>query len=221
MAEKNIHNTKLHLGCGQVYLDGYVNIDYPSSEHTVMTSMKADKYCNIKELAYTNSSIDEIRLHHVFEHFSRAEACALLSNWYFWLKPQGILHIEVPDFEKMAKIAISRFKKPKEKFVALRHIFGSHEAGWAIHYEGYSVKLLTQLLNQFGYDIKKVIKTSYQLTHNIQLIAEKKDCSLTNLQLCQKAKEWLSNYMVNEAESEKVMLEVWMTEYKKLLNHPI
>ena len=210
---------KLHLGCGQVYLDGYINIDYPSSEHTVMTKMKADKYCNIKELNYENNSIDEIRLHHVFEHFSRVEACALLTNWLFWLKPNGVLHIEVPDFGKMAKIAVSGFRSSKAKFVALRHIFGSHEAAWAIHYEGYSAKLLTMLLNQYGYDVKKVIKTKWKHTHNIQVIAEKSNRKLDSNQLYLKTREWLSNYMVDEADSEKRMLEVWMGEYKKLLNH--
>ena len=32
--------TRLHLGCGTRYLDGYVNIDYPPSEHTVREFVK-------------------------------------------------------------------------------------------------------------------------------------------------------------------------------------
>lgn len=66
---------KLHLGCGEVYLDGYRNIDYPPSEHTVQTQTKVDEYADIlRELVYPRASIEEVRLHHVFEHFTHPGA---------------------------------------------------------------------------------------------------------------------------------------------------
>ncbi len=88
---------KLHLGCGEEYLDGYVNIDYPASEHSVMR-VKADRYADIRTLTYPDNSVDEIRMHHMFEHFERGEALQLLLRWRRWLKPGGILLIETPDF---------------------------------------------------------------------------------------------------------------------------
>ena len=90
---------KLHLGCGQRYLDGYTNIDFPSTEHTVQTVSVADEFHNLFELLYKQKTIDEIRLHHVFEHFDRATACAFMVGWNSWLKIGGNLRIEVPDFE--------------------------------------------------------------------------------------------------------------------------
>ncbi len=129
---------KLHLGCGQRYFEGYVNIDYPLSEHSVQQTSIADQFANLTELNYKSNSIDEVRLHHVFEHFTRATACALLASWNSWLTNNGVLHIEVPDFQKTGKVALSKFSSEKERAVAIRHIFGSQEAHWAVHYEGYT-----------------------------------------------------------------------------------
>jgi predicted SAM-dependent methyltransferase len=83
---------KVHLGCGNKYLEGYLNIDLPSSEHTIM-DVKADMYADIRTVQFPENSIDEVRLHHLFEHFNRAEALKLLSRWRTWLKVGGILHI--------------------------------------------------------------------------------------------------------------------------------
>lgn len=79
---------KLHLGCGDNYLAGYLNIDLPPSRQTVVKT-KADLYADIRVLDYPEGSVDEIRSHHVFEHFSRQEALKLLANWRRWLKVGG------------------------------------------------------------------------------------------------------------------------------------
>jgi predicted SAM-dependent methyltransferase len=209
---------KLHLGCGTRYFDGYVNIDYPPSEHTVQKNLVADQFANILELKYEPGTVDEVRLHHVFEHFPRPVTCALLSNWYLWLKKGGVLHIEVPDFEKTAKAALSRFTKPKQRFVALRHIFGSHEAHWAVHYEGYSNKLITELLHNFGFKIREYKRNDHKGTYNIEVIAVKENNDLKQDDLIKISKAWLANYMVDEVESEKLMHSIWVEEYMKLLN---
>ena len=75
---------KLHLGCGQRHFEGYVNIDYPLSEHSVQQTSISDEYANLLELRYKPNSIEEVRLHHVFEHFPRAVAAALLYSWSTW-----------------------------------------------------------------------------------------------------------------------------------------
>ncbi|MCX6800174.1 MAG: methyltransferase domain-containing protein [Candidatus Falkowbacteria bacterium] len=88
---------KLHLGCGGTYLDGYINVDFPTSDKTIM-NVKADIYQDIRTLNYPENSIDEIRNHHVFEHFNRVDALKVLLQWRGWLKPGGKLVIETPDF---------------------------------------------------------------------------------------------------------------------------
>ncbi len=75
---------KLHLGCGQKYLDGYINIDYPlTSEHSVQQNSVADELANLMELRYKPGTIDEIRLHHVFEHFSQSNGLCITCELEF------------------------------------------------------------------------------------------------------------------------------------------
>lgn len=207
---------KLHLGCGQKYIDGYINIDFPSTEHTVQKTSVADEFHNLYELTYKNNTIEEIRLHHVFEHFDRSTVCAFMAGWSSWLKIGGKLQIEVPDFELTFRKNFSSFNRHKHEGVALRHIFGSQEAGWAVHYEGYSEKLLTKLFKAFGYSILKVNKTEYKRTFNIEIIAEKKS-QLSIEEARKQAKNYLSFYLVDDSASEKEMLEVWMDNFEKQL----
>lgn len=211
---------KLHLGCGQYYLEGYVNIDYPSTDHTVMTGLKADQYSDLTSLRYPNQSIDEIRLHHVFEHFSRAIACALLAGWNSWLKTGGHLRIEVPDFEKTGKVALSRFSSEREKGIALRHIFGSQEAHWAIHFEGYTPSSLKNMMKLFGFNPVDVKKNSHSGTYNIDITAEKVK-NLSTEEANRAAEKYLRNYMVADVESEQQMLQVWLNDYANQLKKTI
>ena len=132
-----VHRTdrplRLHLGCGEQHFDGYVNIDYPPSEHSCQTRIGADVFADITKLSFPPQSVDEIRLHHVFEHFKRAEALALLIRWHETLKIGGRLHLETPDLDGCARQLVSDLPL-RVKQVVIRHCFGSQEAGWANHY---------------------------------------------------------------------------------------
>lgn len=139
---------KLHLGCGEKYLEGYINIDFPPSEHSVL-SPKADVYKDIRDLEYLPESVDEIRSHHLFEHFSRAEAIELLLKWRRWLKPNGILRIETPDFYRCCRWFI--FSSFEERIQLIRHIFGSQEAKWAYHLDGWGKQKFKFFLRKLGF----------------------------------------------------------------------
>lgn len=207
---------KLHLGCGQKYMEGYVNIDYPSSEHTIQQTSVADEFHNLYELKYAPQTISEIRLHHVFEHFERMSACAFMAGWNSWLKMGGLLKIEVPDFETTFKKNFSLFGS-KNEGVGLRHIFGSQEASWAVHYEGYSKKRLEKIFTTFGYEVIEVKPNDYKNTYNIE-ITGKKIKHLTLDEAKNYAKIYLSDYMVDDSDTEKRMLEVWCKNFENQLN---
>jgi predicted SAM-dependent methyltransferase len=207
---------KLHLGCGQRYFEGYVNIDYPLSEHSVQQTSVADEYHDLLSLRYPAGSIDEVRLHHVFEHFQRAAACALLASWNSWLRQGGILHIEVPDFGRTARAVLSRWSNETAKGVGLRHIFGSQEAHWAVHYEGYTDKTLPRLLNAFGFTVDKVVQERYKDTYNLTVIASRSR-KLIAQEAAKAAREHLRWSMVDDSPSENVLLGHWMGIFEEQL----
>lgn len=165
---------KLHLGCGQVKLKDYVNIDFPLSHHSVQKESAADIFCNITKLKFPPKTVQEIRSHHVFEHFDRPTALALLSAWHTWLYPNGTLIIETPDFATSITMLSNSHYSYSQKQCILRHIFGSHEAQWAIHCDGWYQEKFEHILEALGFYITNIEKTSWKLTANIIVTAQKK-----------------------------------------------
>lgn len=194
-----------------------MNIDYPLSEHSVQQTSVADKLANLFELSYKPGSIQEVRLHHVFEHFTRAQACALLGGWNSWLGSDGRVHIEVPDFERTAKAVLGLFASGKAQSVGLRHIFGSQEAHWAVHYEGYTPKRLRHFLSLFGYEVISAKRERYLDTYNLEVIARKVK-ALSKQECISAARQYLSGFMVAEVDSERILLETWMQDFGKQLD---
>jgi hypothetical protein len=177
----------------------------------------ADLHANLIELKYNSGEIAEIRLHHVFEHFSRAQALALLVNWNNWLEPGGILRIETPDFFNSAIQALNPFRSFSSRLSTLRHIFGSQEAHWANHFEGYSKQLYKYILPKMGYKIIEINKNSWKGTYNIEIIARKE--SNLNTEFAFKAAEAiLGNYKIDNSSGEESLLKYWLTEFEKVLN---
>lgn len=225
---------KLHLGCGEKYLEGYINIDFPQSEHTVMTP-KADIYKDIRDLEYSENSIDEIRSHHLFEHFSRAEAIDLLLKWRKWLKPDGVLRIETPDFSRSVKFFIvGNFS---EKMQLARHILGSQEAKWAYHLDYWDKQKFKFFLKKLGfyqlkfkrfpnfiiffgsYVFRRLVflrfilgnklykKVSYMRLPNIEVIAKKKETKIEEDKL---KKELLKLSLVGYEDENDNLLNTWL-----------
>jgi len=212
---------KLHLGCGQVYLEGYTNIDFPLNEHTVQEKTVADKHADLTTLRYEFESIEEVRLHHTYEHFIRPQALALLASWHSWLKVGGRLHIEVPDFDATAKLVLGRFTNDHDRKVGLRHIFGSNEAPWATHYEGWSQKRLVEVFTLFGFAIEKTEKTSYLATRNITVIGVKNKRTPPKKELTEYAKTYLRGFMVDDSEFETKLLHIWLDQFSAQLTRTI
>ena len=155
---------KLHLGCQEKYLEGYVNIDLPPEAHTVRKA-KVDLEADVRTLAYEPETIEEVRAHHLLEHFSRQEALILLARWHRWLNVGGLLHVETPDFEESAKKFV--VAPLDDQFVLARHIFGSQEAPWAIHQDFWSEEKYRYVLRELGFGEFRFEKISNNLESKI------------------------------------------------------
>jgi predicted SAM-dependent methyltransferase len=205
---------KLHLGCGEVYLEGYRNIDQPPAAHSVQSGTVADEHADLAALRYPAESVDEVRLHHVFEHFPRPVAMALAASWRSWLRPGGALLVEVPDFERTARSVLRPFASPRRRYVGIRHLFGSHEAPWAVHQEGWTRESLTGVFRLCGLEVERVSRSRWLHTHNITVLGLRTTAILHRAQVEDSARRWLENYLVDGSATERRLLDVWMNAYR-------
>lgn len=89
---------KIHVCCGGVHLEGYVNIDkYPfEAGDDSRSGCVADVLADVFELPYANGSLSEIVLVHGMEHFTRYDGVRLLEKFADLLAPDGVLYLEMP-----------------------------------------------------------------------------------------------------------------------------
>lgn len=85
---------RLHLGCGNVHLEGYTNID-------IVPTPATDMVADVSRLdTIADDSVDEIRLDAVLEHLFRHQRLAGLKEWFRVLAPRGRLCVRyLPDFD--------------------------------------------------------------------------------------------------------------------------
>lgn len=87
---------KLHIGCGKVYLHGWVNVD-------LFSNTAADLCCDITRLPFPSEHFDTVYASHVLEHVHRHMVIATLQHWRDVLKLGGTLRLAVPDFEAVCE----------------------------------------------------------------------------------------------------------------------
>lgn len=88
----------IHLGCGDQNDKRYINVDTRpfSHVHIISSAENPDLFPdNYADLVYAC---------HVLEHFSHRDLAKVLSVWYQWVKPGGVVRLSVPDFDCIIKI---------------------------------------------------------------------------------------------------------------------
>jgi SAM-dependent methyltransferase len=182
---------KLHVGCGTVYLDGYVNLDVPVEGYSFLArerpdlmernrttvdryykqdesrqSLEAraaqeasrrepqfcvvDAYAEATRLPYKPGTVDEIRSVQCLEHLPMAEGPRVLRYWYELLKPGGVLHVDVPDFEETARQLLAQPDEVSKDWY-YRLVYGSQKNEFAYHKNGFSPVRLQRLLREAGF----------------------------------------------------------------------
>lgn len=91
---------KLNLGCCDLPLAGYVNIDYSTSPH-----IKADLVADVLNLSdhFAPESVDEIWFAHGIEHLRPDQIDDAVDHWRSLLKPGGTLGLVTPDFRALVQ----------------------------------------------------------------------------------------------------------------------
>lgn len=83
---------RLHLGCGAIHLDGWVNIDRRYQPGV-------DRVENIGILQhFPLGGVETIYVCHALDHFDRWTYKMVLKRWFDLLTPYGELLISTPDF---------------------------------------------------------------------------------------------------------------------------
>ena len=87
---------KLHLGCGTVYKDGWINIDNNSDNNIQKLDLEWDLR---KPLPFPANSVDFIFNEHFLEHLTVEEGISAIKDFFRVLKPGGVMRIAIPDLE--------------------------------------------------------------------------------------------------------------------------
>ena len=132
---------KLHLGCGKIYIPGFVHIDIVDRPHI-------DHIASIDRLTFIgDNSVDLIYNCCVLEHFKRASTTDVLKEWFRVLKPGGILRTSVPDFEALCKIYLTNGKLGD----VIGPLLGRQNYLYNIHYNLFDFTTLSDCLGSVGF----------------------------------------------------------------------
>ena len=153
MVERSAANfPKLHLGCGETYIEGYINIDSRSDT-------RVDIVADMNNLPFEAESVDEIYACHSIEHIPMNNIMMTIKKLHKILSIGGKIYISVPDFEVLASIYLAG---KCELITIVRAIHGGQEYEGNTHYCSFDEKLLTSILTESGFkNIKRYEPVQY------------------------------------------------------------
>lgn len=169
---------KLHLGCGSIYLQEYINVDafveklavdcspeelepysttfenyykygFCEGPRGTIADVKADF---IEGLPFDDNSIEEIVMIQVLEHIPQYDRDSVLSEIQRVLQPEGTFIIGVPDVKETARLLVNAKSLQDEEWV-IRLLHGTQRNKYSHHYCGYTKRTLVKLLSQYGFYI--------------------------------------------------------------------
>lgn len=137
---------KLDLGCGKDKLEGFIGVDLYEPSADIKDDMVTLK-------TIEDNSIDEIRAFHVLEHLFEKDVKPALSSMFRVLKPQGKIHIQVPDLVWLCQDFVNQQEDARWGW-KLQTLFGLQREENLIgemHKTGFSADRLKKLLLEAGF----------------------------------------------------------------------
>ena len=147
---------KLHLGCGDTHIDGFINID-------VNYLPNVDLVDNVRHLRkFEKNSVDLIYTSNVLEHLGRWEYKPALQRWYELLKKGGVLRISVPDFEAICEYYI----ETKDLETLYPALYAGQDSPQNFHYWCWDFETLKKDLESVGFtNVKRYDRNKTEHAH--------------------------------------------------------
>ncbi len=132
----------IHLGCGEKNTPGWINVDLIPLPHIHFIQ-------NVISLPnFPNNFADIIYASHILEHISHLEINKVLKEWRRVLKPNGLLRLSVPDFDKIIQIYQSEKNSIRS---ILEPLMGGQDYEFNFHKNTFNKEHLSSLLKEAGF----------------------------------------------------------------------
>jgi len=132
---------KLHLGCGDKHIPGWVHIDVVPGPH-IQICHPIDRLPMLPDRC-----AEVIYACHVLEHFPRNEVHGVLVEWRRLLRPGGLLRVAVPDFEAAA----ARYMEHRDLNEVIGLLIGRQDYLYNFHYNIFDFETLRRTLEKAGF----------------------------------------------------------------------
>ena len=134
---------KLDIGCGSQKLDGYIGVDA-----YVETDIKAQMW----EIPLGDGEVEEIYSSHTLEHVPIALVQPTLKEWFRLLKPGGILLLQVPNMDYVARYWLDGPDRSWAKMIT----FGNQVHEGEFHKCGFTSMGLQEDLQACGFIVDQI-----------------------------------------------------------------
>lgn len=145
---KETTSRQLHLGCGDVRISGWCNVDIDprTAPDLVDDIMKLEKF--------PDAFADTIYACHVLEHVPHEDVPRVLRAWRRVLVTGGTVYISVPDLDRIVRIYTEHWDhfqtRPNTPWIGL--IYGGQSDRYDFHRTGFNLCWMTELLERAGFE---------------------------------------------------------------------
>jgi predicted SAM-dependent methyltransferase len=187
---------KLHIGCGDVKLPGFINMDFRA---TLATDIAAD--CTEINI-FPPGSLSLVYSHAFFEHLYRLDRIKNLKTVFNSLKNDGrVVYMGFPDFKVIAKAYLDKEKGLIGDRFNLYHVYRfthgdpEHVKGWwleQLHKSLFDTETVSELLTQAGFSYYCIFNYCFKNEHlpvNMGFVAFKSHPAN------EVTKDWVINYL--------------------------
>jgi predicted SAM-dependent methyltransferase len=169
---------KLHLCAGDIYLQGYTNIDITGklvkngvAHSTTLENYYFDRAIGRKKPTYIDkkmnilrfpwefgdASVDEIVMIQAIEHFFIKDARLIIAEIHRLLKVGGRFLVDFPDIET----TVREYMNLNPNF-CMRFIYCNHKNRYSVHHWGYTRETFSQLLGEkWSICFRQIVKHDY------------------------------------------------------------